>query len=309
MLSESLSIHYTTNVCHYFVLHTNTMSEPGPQDSRSERFPRYRNAKQPKRCRNPNTISPYRNHIKDPLPYGTLSSTTKKTRLLRLLPSSDAGNLQCELFESSIAKQVRKYVAVSYHWGDVNQKRYIHVNGSVFTVSNNLYEFLSSCLSRADWSSFWIDALCINQSDVAERNGQVEIMGSIYASASQVYIWLGPSKASSDWIFDALSRGSTLSAVSQNIRLLHASNVNTRQQLQDGWLWILQRQYWGRMWIVQEVLLAKELTLVCRERLMSWDRLELLDDSLFSGDERPNLPGLRHYRDLRLSKATTELPT
>ena len=37
----------------------------------------------------------------------------------------------------------------------------------------------------------WADAACINQSDDQERGHQVKQMGSIYATATKVLIWLG----------------------------------------------------------------------------------------------------------------------
>ncbi|KAI9166285.1 Heterokaryon incompatibility protein [Paramyrothecium foliicola] len=38
---------------------------------------------------------------------------------------------------------------------------------------------------------FWIDAICINQSDITERSNQVRKMKQIYAAASQTFVWLG----------------------------------------------------------------------------------------------------------------------
>ena len=37
----------------------------------------------------------------------------------------------------------------------------------------------------------WVDGLCINQNDRAEKNAKVQIMGEIYRQAANVNIWLG----------------------------------------------------------------------------------------------------------------------
>lgn len=37
----------------------------------------------------------------------------------------------------------------------------------------------------------WIDAICINQSDDAEKSVQVAMMADIYAGAKNVIVWLG----------------------------------------------------------------------------------------------------------------------
>lgn len=41
----------------------------------------------------------------------------------------------------------------------------------------------------------WIDAICINQEDLDEKNGQVTKMGEIYSMAKTVHVWL----ELSDW--------------------------------------------------------------------------------------------------------------
>lgn len=45
--------------------------------------------------------------------------------------------------------------------------------------------------------TIWVDAICINQSDVKERNHQVHIMQRIYTNAASVVVWLGPADGSS----------------------------------------------------------------------------------------------------------------
>lgn len=45
----------------------------------------------------------------------------------------------------------------------------------------------------------WIDALCINQDDITERNHQVALMAGIYSPAGQVVIWLGPKCPKDDY--------------------------------------------------------------------------------------------------------------
>lgn len=37
----------------------------------------------------------------------------------------------------------------------------------------------------------WIDAICINQSDEAEKSLRIRLMHKIYRSASHVIVWLG----------------------------------------------------------------------------------------------------------------------
>lgn len=55
----------------------------------------------------------------------------------------------------------------------------------------------------------WLDQLCINQTNIAERNAQVQIMGDIYYRAARTAIWLGEAEADNDAAFDLLSEFST----------------------------------------------------------------------------------------------------
>jgi hypothetical protein len=39
--------------------------------------------------------------------------------------------------------------------------------------------------------NIWIDSICINHTDILEKNKQLEIIGNIYLSAETVLVWLG----------------------------------------------------------------------------------------------------------------------
>jgi len=53
-------------------------------------------------------------------------------------------------------------------------------------------------LATEETAHFCIDAICINQGNVAERNQQVKLMKSVYSRAKQVQVWIGLSKAMAD---------------------------------------------------------------------------------------------------------------
>lgn len=50
----------------------------------------------------------------------------------------------------------------------------------------------------------WVDALCINQDDLAERGSQISIMNLIYQSAQKVLVWLGEADESTSDAFDLI---------------------------------------------------------------------------------------------------------
>lgn len=59
-------------------------------------------------------------------------------------------------------------------------------------VISNLEELLLRLRDPDEWGTLWIDAICINQEDIEERNEQVHYMHKIYHTAAEVLIWLGP---------------------------------------------------------------------------------------------------------------------
>jgi hypothetical protein len=104
------------------------------------------------------------------------------------------------------------YIALSYTWGDPNVTVPVLCNGRVIDVTRNLKEALwqfrkdrkrmvrpkSSTMSRGQPLHFWIDAICINQTNNEEKSVQVGLMAEIYQQALHVFVWLGPVANGSD---------------------------------------------------------------------------------------------------------------
>lgn len=76
-------------------------------------------------------------------------------------------------------------------------KRIIVMNKKIHTVSENLYNALLHLRlgDRPRW--LWVDAICINQEDMAEKSFQIPMTTSIYRNAQKVVTWLGEHKDNS----------------------------------------------------------------------------------------------------------------
>lgn len=112
-------------------------------------------------------------------------------RLLRLLPDlSSAGLIQCEIWHDTIDAN---YTCLSYVWGSEDNQTDILVNGKPSKCRKNLWDFLDIARTRYAFEApaFWIDAVCIDQTNIRERNHQVSQMGEIYSRAAAVLAWLG----------------------------------------------------------------------------------------------------------------------
>ncbi|KAK1774718.1 heterokaryon incompatibility protein-domain-containing protein, partial [Copromyces sp. CBS 386.78] len=83
---------------------------------------------------------------------------------------------------------------LSYVWGDEKDTLPIILNNRVVHVTRNLATALKHIEhDRVRWGVrvFWIDAICINQTNNSEKSHQVQMMGDIYRRATRVFSWLG----------------------------------------------------------------------------------------------------------------------
>ncbi|QIX01695.1 hypothetical protein AMS68_007212 [Peltaster fructicola] len=192
-------------------------------------------------------------------------------RLLRILPcapNSSTAELQCKLVQVALGA-APSYTALSYTWGSPPDIHEIYINGRRTRVRKNLWRFLREArnldLEIFDW--LWIDALCIDQDNHEERGIQVALMSEIYASAKQVLIWLGPAYAGSDQAMAEIAQRAAQKSAKNNLRSMAGKNVSLSLSL------LCTRVYWTRLWIFQEVLLAKNLLLMCGARTAPWESL------------------------------------
>lgn len=99
-----------------------------------------------------------------------------------------------------------------------------------------------------------IDAICIDQSHTEERNHQVAMMGDIYSNATCVVVWLGPESPVA-----AKLRNTCNFELSTMRKTLHQSEK--RQELTRVLRELAGNEYWRRLWILQEYLLAQNITI------------------------------------------------
>jgi hypothetical protein len=123
--------------------------------------------------------------------YEPLDSGKPEIRLLKLLPGSNAKWVECTLFKASLDDKQLKYETLSYTWGSCLTTNAIVIDKMLFPVTANLEAALRRLRRPDEPRILWVDAICINQQDSAERSQQVGLMKRIYSQASNVVIWLG----------------------------------------------------------------------------------------------------------------------
>ena len=125
--------------------------------------------------------------------YRSLNSRKAEIRLLYILPGSGDDEIFLSLVHANLG-DCPKYTALSYTWGDAHPSRAVIINGYEFKVGPNLADALGRLRrdrSQYRGTPYWIDAICINQSDSLETSEQVELMTQIYGKAATVTVWLG----------------------------------------------------------------------------------------------------------------------
>jgi len=197
--------------------------------------------------------------------YAPLNPDRHEIRLLRILPSPDKNNTIYLTLEVATLDSKLLYRALSYEWGppDIGSpSTRVYLNSYDVPTTPNLRLALAH-LEKGPY--YWIDALCINQSDNSERGHQVRQMTRIYQQAYGIDVWLGIEEANSrlgiDLINQAesawsetriMSKGSMVQAGWVEARLADRAYAAHWEGLRQ----VFQRSYWKRLWIIQELVVT-----------------------------------------------------
>ncbi|KAF2193343.1 hypothetical protein K469DRAFT_550406, partial [Zopfia rhizophila CBS 207.26] len=133
--------------------------------------------------------------------YTPIQRDSRTIRVASLLPAPYFNcDIKLELYEISL-DSLPKYKALSYVWGSPLYKAPISINGGLLSVTLNCELALRYLRGRYEDITLWIDAICIDQTNLAERSHQVSLMGGIYKCAEEVVVWIGndQSEASISW--------------------------------------------------------------------------------------------------------------
>jgi hypothetical protein len=151
--------------------------------------------------------------------------------------------------------------ALSYEWGTKEKMNAVVIKGSRLDIRANLLAFLQlyrdRLVSATDGNEayLWADQLCIDQQNDFERNQQVSLMGRIFSRAGEVIAWLGPGFAASLHELQSYEFGSDFS--NEHLPKLPPPLIS-----------LLKATYWQRLWVQQEIALAKDLILASESTWM-----------------------------------------
>jgi hypothetical protein len=221
--------------------------------------------------------------------YSPLQASSEKIRLLTLLPGSFGRDIRCQLHETYLDKNSSpRYEALSYAWGSAEDPVVIYIGNGTLSVTKNLADALQNLRYPDRPRTLWIDAICVNQQDLEERGQQIQRMAEIYTLAQCVAVWLGSEAEDSSWALRTLSRIGSMIDVdwldglmkpSYEARAageLHWADRNAfmpyKSRELDPVHCLLERAWFERLWVRQEIGLATNAVLLCGVESIPWSR-------------------------------------
>ncbi|KAF5652147.1 heterokaryon incompatibility (HET) domain protein [Fusarium sp. NRRL 25303] len=204
-------------------------------------------------------------------------STPRSIRLLSIAEVENSGGsvLTCYLTEVSLDSPILDYRALSYTWGDPARTTRILVNGEWLVCACQKESEIPVPLDHQFTfpTLLWVDAICINQDDPVERAQQVALMQQIYSRASSVLVWLGRATEQTVPAFRLLLGLAELSRSTPEDQKDYIAHVIRDEYFKGHWLALgelLQREWWYRVWTIQEVVLGSGIHVVCGSFVVEW---------------------------------------
>ncbi|KAG5656925.1 hypothetical protein KAF25_011094 [Fusarium avenaceum] len=197
---------------------------------------------------------------------------------IRLLELTQDENHQgiCGHLVLSKLEDGASFAALSYVWGSASpEDPILKIDGFDLKIRQTLKHALEAIASGPEKMFLWIDQICIDQENYAEREIQVALMAKIYRQAQRVICWLGLDDETTKIAFDS----STVLAIDESEpvpwkesmqRLIKAGIIRRIDDLVDpakvplpALAYLAKKTWFGRLWIVQEVALASKLEFRC----------------------------------------------
>ncbi|KAI0415298.1 heterokaryon incompatibility protein-domain-containing protein [Xylaria grammica] len=225
----------------------------------------------------------------------------RNIRLLELLPGHPSDDVHCVLTTHALSPGIKKYEALSYVWGSAEVTKPIYVNGDSLQVTVNLRSALRHLRWEHESRVLWVDAVCIDQSDLDERAHQVTLMSDIYRSTERVIVWLGRSDQDTKYTFTLLKalaeeaeevKNAPAELGRKKMRKVRAGVDQARKITH-----LLENDWFQRSWTVQEILLAREGLVVCGWESIDWKAF--FQAIMYASQQEMVAPAIGHFAPFR----------
>ena len=226
----------------------------------------------------------------------------RSIRLLELQPEAIKTNpLRGKIHTLKSLDAVKEYYALSYPWGISIKPHKIYTPDGVVWLTQSCDLALRN-IRRADIPILvWVDSLCIDQANAHEKAIQIRLMRDIFRAARHVYAWVGEAENDSSRAIRTLVEICALHRIrnlsSQQLPVFTSEESGTDPGTETPvspssparWgdagippdndpVWqaidhFFHRSWFRRAWVTQEVVLARELTVICGADRVVWEEL------------------------------------
>lgn len=249
-------------------------------------------------------------HQGQPYEYSSLVSKNGErfVRVLRIHSKDDERRLRCSLEIIDLNKSP-VYDCLSYTWSDPLYHelsadpseakkqtgeliKQIECDGKIIPITENLEDALLQ-FSKAGYISnhvegcqeneqgfIWIDAICINQTDKAEKSVQIAMMDEIYSGARRVIAWLGRCDEHTHPALEIIQRLKSIPLEKRQVTITDFEGPEYQSILGDppissqqwnDYAAFIQRAWFNRVWVIQEAFLAEHIDVLCGPHVLSWE--------------------------------------
>ena len=189
------------------------------------------------------------------------------------------------------------YTALSYTWASSTQPETdvdhldslltntIICNDKLLRVTENAHDALSELRWRGRSTLFWVDSVSIDQSNPVERSQQVSFMGEIFAEADRVIVWLGEDDADAKVVYDLSQKIARAPGWTWEGEIWNQAGSYILRDLESylqldfppelgsmiqSLFAFFSRSWFQRLWVIQEVVLAKNIWILCGGLHFDW---------------------------------------
>jgi hypothetical protein len=211
-------------------------------------------------------------------------------RLIELKPSLDhSAQVLCSLIYTTLSSDNLRdvfshYIALSYVWGSPQNLETIWIDERPFKITTSLFSALRDLRDNTRPFFLWADGICISQSDDTEKSMQVQLMGRIYAEASNTIIYLGPGDPDS-----------------KECRCILSIRQGQEPADLDALSSIFKNSWFTRVWVFQELVFSSNPWVQCGMARAKWATMY---NALEKGVRfAPAAPGRSFLKCSKLGKA------
>ena len=204
-------------------------------------------------------------------------------RILVLKPGIGEDPIRCNLEEAKLADKPQ-FECLSYVWGDPTDTKLIICDKKAIRITVNLHGALKHLREPQKKRRLWVDAVCIHQENLLERNAQVAIMNRIYAAAERTLVYLGEETTEVKGALQAFQNARNLFPEEipdpNDVGAAHFSHYGLElNQIFDAANWVaivalMSRPWFTRRWVIQEVTVSNTAIAMCGSSSLPWKIIE-----------------------------------